>query len=104
MSKLVSKDANFIASLILYQHRKDKALGLGLHHISFRSKGLFWYYQKILKDQQQKAFLVGLIWGYHQEIKKLVKKAKEGGGGELIAQAEMLFTLVKKAEKKLKTL
>lgn len=102
MSESVSKDASFIASLMLYQHRKDKALGL--HHVSFRLKGLFWYYQKIIKDQQQKAFLVGLIWGYHQEIKKLVKKAKEGGGRELIAQAEMLFTLVKKAEKKLKRL
>lgn len=78
-SELAANDAEFIAALLLHQHRQDNALGL--HHVTARQRGLLWYYNltllKLHQDHFKAAMAKGALDQIRSRIKRIVAEAKK---------------------------
>lgn len=76
-----ANDAEFIAALLLYQHRQDNALGL--YHVTTRQRGLLWYYNtmqlqahKSYQALMEKSFHLGVMKGIRRRMRKIKQEIK----------------------------
>ena len=77
----VVNDADFIAALLLYQHRQDNALGL--HHVTAKQRGLLWYHNTLQLQAYQtyqalmeKSFHLGVMRGIRRRMRKIKREIK----------------------------
>lgn len=69
---------NFVGALALYQHRRDRALGLS--HVTAKTRGLLWYYnakqRELIKQVSRVAFTHGAMQQIDQRMAQIMAEAQ----------------------------
>lgn len=94
-----SNDANIIACLALYQHRRDAAIGLT--HITTRQRHLIWYYNRLRQAQAKEYLQAATQYGALREIEKRIKgllKQARAKGTTVERKRELLITALELQE------
>lgn len=82
-------NVNLVATLALYQHRRDSAIGLA--HITAKQRGLLWYYNTQRRKLTEKSVRAAFVQGVMQEIdKRMAEIMQEAQDAPLERKRELL--------------